>query len=86
MNADSLKKFDEAIASGKYGYVDAMIVTRNGKLIYQKTYAHDYAKIYGDNAGKKSGLNQLDPGGPYNYYNPWWHPYYRRANCIVCNR
>ncbi len=77
MNADSLKKFDELIASGKYGYIDAMIVTRNGKLIYQKTYAHDYEKIYGENAKTKSGLNQLDPDGPYNYYNPQWHPYYR---------
>jgi CubicO group peptidase (beta-lactamase class C family) len=22
-------------------------------------------------------MNALDPGGPYNYFNPWWHPYYR---------
>ena len=79
MNADSLQAFDEAIASGKYGNVDGMIITRNGKLLYQKTYKHDYDKIYGDSARKKSGLNQHDPGGPYNYYNPWWHPYYHRG-------
>lgn len=77
MNFDSLLAFDKNIASGKYGNVDAMVVTRHGKLVYQKTYQHDYKKIYGDSAGKKSGLNQLDPGGPYNYYNAWWHPYYR---------
>jgi len=80
MNADSLKAFDDAIASGKYGYVDGMVVTRHGKLLYQKSYEHDYDKIYGDSARKKSGLNALDPGGPYNYYNPWWHPYYHRGN------
>lgn len=79
MNADSLKAFDDLLAIGKYGYIDAMIVTRNGKLIYQKNYAHDYGKIYGENAKTKSGLNQLDPGGPYNYYNSWWHPYYRHT-------
>ena len=55
-----------------------MIVTRNGKLIYQKTYQHDYDRIYGDSARSKSALNPHNPGGPYNYYNPWWHPYYRR--------
>lgn len=77
MHADSLKAFDDLITSGKYGYIDAMIVTRNGKLIYQKTYAHEYEKIYGESAKTKSGLNQLDPDGPYNYYNPRWHPYYR---------
>ncbi|MEP7373956.1 MAG: serine hydrolase [Chitinophagaceae bacterium] len=79
MNADSLKSFDDAIASGKYGNVDGMIVTRNGQLIYQKIYQHDYDKIYRDSAGSKSGLNPHNPGGPYNYYNPWWHPYYRRG-------
>jgi CubicO group peptidase (beta-lactamase class C family) len=79
MNADSLQAFDDAIASGKYGNVDEMIVTRKGKLIYQKTYTHDYDKIYGDSARVNSGLNPHDPAGPYNYYNPWWHPYYRRG-------
>jgi len=80
MNADSLKAFDEAIASGKYGYIDGMVITRHGKLVYQKSYKHDYDKIYGDSARKKSGLNAFDPGGPYNYYNPWWHPYYHRGD------
>ena len=80
MDLDSLKAFDEAIAEGKYGYVDGMVIIRHGKLVYQKTYKHDYDKIYGDDARKKSGLNALDPGGPYNYYNPWWHPYYRRSD------
>lgn len=79
MNADSLKLLDKLIASGKYGYVDGMIVTRNGKLIYEKKYAHDYDKIYGDKAKVKSGLNSHDPAGQYNYYNSWWHPYYRRG-------
>jgi len=80
MNADSLKAFDDAIASGKYGYIDGMVITRHGKLVHQKNYKHDYDKIYGDSARKKSGLNALDPGGPYNYYNPWWHPYYHRGD------
>ena len=80
MDPDSLKAFDEAITEGKYGYVDGMVIIRHGKLLYQKTYKHDYDKIYGDDARKKSGLNALDPGGPYNYYNPWWHPYYRRSD------
>ena len=25
-------------------------------------------------------LNSLDPTGPFNYYNPWWHPFYRRGD------
>src|SRR5688572_30264238 len=79
MNTDSLKAFDEAIAGGNYGYVDGIVITRHGRLVYQKKYIHDYDKIYGDDASKRSGLNQLDPGGQYNYYNSWWHPFYRRG-------
>jgi len=79
MNADSLQAFEDDIASGKYGNIDKMIITRNGKLLYQKSYTQDYDKIYSDSARKKSGLNPHDPAGPYNYYNPWWHPYYRHG-------
>ncbi|HZI54599.1 MAG TPA: serine hydrolase, partial [Chitinophagaceae bacterium] len=79
MNADSLQAFEDDIARGKYGNMDKMIITRNGKLLFQKSYAHDYDKIYSDSARKKSGLNPHDPAGPYNYYNPWWHPYYRKG-------
>lgn len=80
MNKDSLSAFDKDIADGKYGNVDGMVIIRNGKLIYQKYYKHDYARIYGDSAKIKSALNPHDPGGPYNYYNPWWHPYYHRSD------
>ncbi|HEX6848897.1 MAG TPA: serine hydrolase [Chitinophagaceae bacterium] len=80
MNADSLKAFEEAIDAGRYGYIDKMVIIRNGKLVYQKSYKHDYNKIYGEEARTKSGLNALEPGGQYNYYNSWWHPYYRRGD------
>lgn len=76
---DSLKAFDNDISNGKYGYVDGMLVTRNGKLIYQKSWKHDYDKIYGENARTTSALNALDHGGQYNYFNDWWHPTYRRG-------
>ena len=79
MTTDSLKAFEADISSGKYGYVDGMFVTRNGKLIYQKSWKHEYDKIYGDNAKTTSPLNPYDPGGQYNYFNSWWHPFYRRG-------
>ena len=80
MHADSLRAFDNDIASGKYGHVDEMIVTRHGKLVYQKAYKNDYDKIYADSVRVKSALNPHDPGGQYNYYNPWWHPFYRKGD------
>jgi CubicO group peptidase (beta-lactamase class C family) len=77
LDAEALARFDAEIASGKYGYVDSMLVIRHGKVAYDRTYAHDYGKIYGAQAKETSALNAHDPSGPYNYFNPWWHPYYR---------
>lgn len=79
MNADSLLAFEKDISNGKYGPIDAMFITRNGKLIWQQSWKNDYDKIYGDKAKITSVMNPLDPGGQYNYYNPWWHPFYRRG-------
>src|SRR4030095_11469932 len=75
-----LAEFDSNITAGKYGYVDSILVIRNGKIAFDRSYKHDYDQIYGADARKRGPLNMLDPGGPYNYFNPWWHPYYRRGD------
>lgn len=58
-------------AAGKHGYVDAMLVIRRGRVVYEKTYdrSRDYDQLF---AGKGAP-------GIYNYYDPGWHPYYRRT-------
>jgi hypothetical protein len=75
-----LAAFDADIASGKYGYIDSMLVIRQGKLVFDRSYRHDYDKIYGKEAKEPSALNAHDPTGPYNYFSPWWHPFYRRGD------
>jgi CubicO group peptidase (beta-lactamase class C family) len=80
LDAKTLAELDADIASGKYGYVDSMLVIRRGKLVYDRSYKHDYDQIYGQQAKETGPLNAHDPSGPYNYYNPWWHPFYRRGD------
>jgi CubicO group peptidase (beta-lactamase class C family) len=75
-----LAELDADIASGKYGYVDSMLVIRHGQLVYDRSYPHDYDQIYGKEAKEPGALNAHDPTGPYNYFNPWWHPFYRRGD------
>ena len=77
LDAARLAAFDAEIAAGKYGYVDSMLVIRHGKIVFERGYKHDYAKIYAKEASEPGPLNGSDPTGPYNYFNPWWHPYYR---------
>jgi CubicO group peptidase (beta-lactamase class C family) len=57
-----------------------MLVIRHGKVAFDAKYAHDYGVIYGDSAKVTNALNAHDPTGPFNYFNPWWHPYYRRGD------
>jgi CubicO group peptidase (beta-lactamase class C family) len=49
--------------------VDGMLVVRNGQIVFEKTYRHDYERLF---AGKGAP-------GMYNYYDPAWHPYYERG-------
>jgi CubicO group peptidase (beta-lactamase class C family) len=76
MNADALQAFDKEMAEGKFGNADEMLVTRHGSIVYHKKYKHDYEKLHGALAKKQSGLNPFPMGGPFNYYNAWWHPFY----------
>ncbi len=64
-----LDALDRELASGKHGYVDSMLVIRNGKVVYEKSYDHsrDYARLF---AGKGAP-------GIYNYYDPGWHPFFK---------
>ncbi|MGC2196170.1 MAG: serine hydrolase [Terriglobales bacterium] len=70
-----LATFDADLKSGKYGLVDSFDVFRCGKDVYEGKYAHDYGQIYGKEAKARGPLNARLTG-PYNYFDPEWHPYY----------
>jgi CubicO group peptidase (beta-lactamase class C family) len=80
LNRAVLDSLDTEITAGSYGYVDRMLVIRHGKIAFDKAYEHDYVKAYGDSAKMPNALNAGDVTGPYNYFSPWWHPFYRRGD------
>lgn len=80
LNVAVLDSLDREIKEGKYGNVDRLLVIRHGKLAWDRSYPRDYGAIYGDSAKITNALNPHDLGSPYNYFAPWWHPYYRRGN------
>ena len=77
LTAARFQAIDAGIRQGKFGNVDSLLIMQHGRVVFDRVYPHDYAKIYGAAAQKPGPLNSSDPGGAYNYYNPWWHPYYR---------
>jgi CubicO group peptidase (beta-lactamase class C family) len=80
VNRSVLDSLDAEIARGDYGYVDRMLVIHRGRIVIDKHYRHDYHRIYADSAKRNNPLNPDHLTGPYNYFNPWWHPYYRRGD------
>lgn len=80
LNPKVLDSLDTEIASGRYGNVDRMLVIRHGRVAFDKSYSRDYDRVYADSVHVTGALNPHDETGPYNYYNPWWHPYYRRGD------
>ena len=80
INAAVLDSIDREIKAGTYNGIDRFVVIRNGRLVYDKHYAWNYDSIYGDSAKTRNPLNAHDPTGSYNYFNPWWHPTYRRGD------
>src|SRR5262245_43823576 len=80
LDQKALADLDSDLAGGKYGYIDSMLIIRHGKIVYDRSYKHDYDHIYAEDAKRPGPLNAHEPVGPYNYFNPWWHPYYRRGD------
>ena len=80
LNPAALEELDADIVKGKYTYVDSFTVIRGGRIAFDRVYPHDYGKIYGEMARKPSPIIVHDRSGPFNPFNSWWHPYYRRGD------
>ena len=83
LNPAVLDSIDREIRAGQYGFVDRVLVIRRGKAVWDKRYPQDYVAAYDSLARIKSPLNAHDGTGPYNYYSPWWHPYYRGGDSLA---
>ena len=75
--AAHLDAIDRDISNGRYGFVDSLMVIRDGKIAYERYYNHDYSAIYAVEARTPGPLVVTSPSGPYNYFNAFWHPYYK---------
>ena len=75
LDEGALAALDADLKNGKYPLVDSFEVFRCGKKVFAAKYEHDYAQIYGKEAKTRGPLNARLTG-PYNYFDPAWHPYY----------
>ncbi len=75
LDEGALAALDADLKNGKYPLVDSFEVFRCGRKVFAAKYDHDYAQIYGKEAKTRGPLNARLTG-PYNYFDPAWHPYY----------
>ncbi|MDH4064092.1 MAG: beta-lactamase family protein [Acidobacteriota bacterium] len=70
LDAGTLAALDAEFASGSRGQVTGMLVVRHGRVVFDKSYPHDFDALF----------EGRDPvRGAYNYYDPAWHPYYQHG-------
>jgi CubicO group peptidase (beta-lactamase class C family) len=84
LDAAPFTALKEAVVAGTYGYVDRLVVVRNGYLVLNERWENDYNTI---SKGSESALGcgfetcpNAEAVHQYNYYHPDWHPYYKGSD------
>jgi CubicO group peptidase (beta-lactamase class C family) len=73
--SEPLLALDADFVAGKVPLVDSFLVIRCGAVAFERRYTHDYETTYRKEAHERGPLNS-HLTGPYNYFDPAWHPYY----------
>ena len=47
LSKEALSAIHQDIDGGRYGYIDAFLVARQGRLVFEQYYEHEYPSIYG---------------------------------------
>ena len=68
LDAQAIAQLHEELRAGKHGYVDSMLIVRNGRMAFEAYYENDYRTINADLVTGESG--------PWNYYDVNWHPFH----------
>ena len=56
LSKEALEAVHRDIESGRYGYIDSFLVARQGKLVFEQYYEHDYPSIYRQEAATPGAL------------------------------
>ncbi len=78
--AAPLEALDRRVRDGTFGYIDRLVVIRNGFLVVNERYDQDYEQISrGERSQIGCGFGCADPSWDhqFNYLHPDWHPYYQ---------
>lgn len=75
-----LEALDARVRAGEFGYIDRLVVVRDGFLVQDERYEVDYEEVSeGRTSAIGCGFGCTDPSWDheFNYLHPDWHPYYQ---------
>ena len=76
-------RIDSLIEKGVYGYVDRLVVVKDGVLVVDEQYVNDYEEISRGFVGAlgcgHDSCDGMDISPEYNYYWPGTHPFYQKS-------
>jgi CubicO group peptidase (beta-lactamase class C family) len=72
LDPQAIAQLDAEFRTGKHGYVDSMLIIRNGRMAFEAYYQNDYRSLNADLVTGKSG--------PWNYYDVNWHPFHMESD------
>ena len=55
LDAKAIEQLDAEIRAHKHGYIDSMIIIRNGRVVFEAYYPHDYKTLNADLVTGESG-------------------------------
>lgn len=76
----ALDAIDTDVRAGVYGNIDAILVTRDGRTIFDRQYTRDYREISRGRVtdiGCGEGCADASWMHDFNYLHPLFHPYYK---------
>ena len=69
LDTKAIEQLDAEIRAHQHGYIDSMIIIRNGRVVFEAYYPHDYKTLNADLVTGESG--------PWNYWDVNYHPFYK---------
>lgn len=82
--AAPLEQLVSRMRGGSFGYVDRLVVVRNGYLVLDERFTNDYRSISRGRTGPLGcGVDACTDStqlNPYNYLHPDWHPWWQRRD------
>ena len=76
-----IEKLHLELKNGKHGYIDAFLLLKNNEIIIEEYYEVDYKELTKNKKTEQAQIMNQNYGSlaipQYNYYNPYWHPFYQ---------